>query len=699
MSLFDDKVIKEINNILIDYKKHDEKKCIENEKISNENIRLKDKINELNNINKKLYMQKEYEKKEVENKVKGHLSYQIGYEIVHKMHKWYGIFVLPFTLYNIYKNFENKKIHKQRNIDISVIIAVYNCKDFIRQCLDSLIKQTVSNFEIICVDDGSTDNTLNILREYEKKYDFISVYTQKNQYAGVARNTGMSYAKGNYLLFLDSDDFFEPQMLEVIYNRAKETNADIVVFNAQEYNMKDNIFQPCKFPVSPELFPDKNVSSYIDFGEKLFQANSCLAWNKLIKYSFIKKVGVKFGNTKSSNDTVFIYSLLAQAEKISLVNEILVNYRTNNPNSLQRSKSSSWESICLAFFNLKKELIKLGVYESQKRTYVNKSLQACMYYINTIDDKTKIKMKCSLKNKYFKLLDIDDYGKNYIYNKNFYNQYMEIMSNEYIPVVYATDNNYAKYMAVSIQSIIKNVGNKTTVLFFVMVNSDFEKSNISKLENIVYSSGHYIEFINMENQFKGVKTTINHITYQTFYRLAIPNVLSYLNKIIYIDCDTVINCDIRDLYKINIKDNYIAGVKAYAFDNKKHRNRLNIDTKNYVNAGVLIINNRLLIKDKLINKFYDLINKNYDCQDQDILNVSCVGKIMNIPFKYNIMTKYYFQLDNFISENKVTKEEIDDALNSLSIIHYADKVKPWNDKNSIYANYFWKYAKNSIFFQ
>lgn len=693
MGEFDDKIMTEINRILYDYKEY-------NKKNEHEIVKLKNEVHALNELNKNLYMQKEYEKKEIEKKVKNHLSYQIGDEIIHRMRHWYGFFVLPFSLYKIYKNFKNRNsTHNQTNIDISIIIAAYNCQEFICQCLNSLINQSFSNFEIICVDDGSTDKTLSILKKYEQKYNFISVYTQKNQYAGVARNTGMSHAKGEYLLFLDSDDFFEPQMLEVIYKRAKETDADIVVFNAQEYNMKENIFQPCKFPVSPELFPDKKVFSYTEFGEKLFQANSCLAWNKLIKHNFVKKIGVKFGSTKSSNDTVFIYSLLAQAQKISLVNKILVNYRTNNPNSLQRSKSSSWESICLAFFNLKKELIKLGVYESQKRTYINKALQACIYYINTIDDKTKIKMKCSLKNEYFKLLDIKNYGKNYIYNKNFYNQYMEIMATEYIPIVYATDNNYAKYMAVSIQSILENIGSKTTALFFIMIDSTFEKNNIKKLEKLVHSYGHYIEFINMENKFKTVKTKIKHITYQTFYRLSIPTTLPYLNKLLYIDCDTIINCDINELYKINIENNYIAGVKAYAFSNKKHENRLGISTASYINAGILIINNRLLIKDKIINKFYELINQNYDCQDQDILNVSCAGKIMNIPFKYNIMTKYYSQLEKFISENKVTREEIDDALNSLSIIHYADKIKPWNDRNSIYADYFWKYAKNNIFFQ
>ena len=92
---------------------------------------------------------------------------------------------------------------------VSVIIPVYNVEDYLRQCLDSVINQTLKDIEIICVDDGSTDNSLQIFREYEQKDSRVKVLTQKNQYAGVARNTGMNIARGHYYVFLDSDDFLK----------------------------------------------------------------------------------------------------------------------------------------------------------------------------------------------------------------------------------------------------------------------------------------------------------------------------------------------------------------------------------------------------------------------------------------------------------------------------------------------------------
>lgn len=595
----------------------------------------------------------------------------------------------------------HNKLSKNNNVMVSVVIAAYNCEDFIDQCIQSLIDQTYRNFEIICVDDGSTDSTLAKLKQYESKYDYIHVYTQKNQYAGVARNHGMKYAKGEYLLFLDSDDFFKPDLLKLTTEAAIKNNADIVVFAGQEYDCLTKEFNPCKFPVSPSLFPkDKTVFSSADFGEKLFQANSCLAWNKLIKTSFAKKHGIKFGNTKSSNDTVFVYTLLSLAERITLVNEVLVNYRVNNPKSLQRSKAKHWETLLLAFFSLKKEMIKFGTYEKHKRTFVNKILQAICYYLSTIDENTQKVMISSLTNKYFSLLDLSDIKPQYIYNRNFYNKWVEINSKNYVPIVYASNNDYVPYMSVSIQSILDNISPNTVPVFYVLIDNDFSQENCEILEKQVRNYNSEIRFIRADEYFdSNLKSRIEHISIQTFYRLAIPTILSCYNKVIYIDGDTVVNGDISELYSTNVSDVYLAGVIAPAFVNKKHVSRLGIDTKNYVNAGVLVINNRLLIKDKVQEHFMKAIEKKYDCMDQDILNVVCLGKIRNIDIKNNLMTKYFSNYDKYTEQWHITIDDFKNAMINPYIIHYADKVKPWNDSKSPLASYFFMYSINSPFFE
>lgn len=642
-------------------------------------------------------------------KYQNHLRYRLGNVIVENIDNPLKALSIPMRLLKVYKQYkeehkkkENIKLYKfnEEAPLVSVIIAAYNCDKYINQCIDSLLNQSFKNFEIIVVDDGSTDRTYSILNEYKTKNKNLYIYRQKNKYAGVARNNGLSRAKGEYVLFLDADDFFEPNMLMLAYQRAKSVDADIVVFKGREYNDVTKEFKNCRFPLSPELFPNKAVISAGEFGEKLFQANSCIAWNKLISKKFIDKVGVKFSSTKSSNDTVFIYTLLSLAKRITLVNEILVNYRTGNPNSLQRSKAKSWECICIAFFQLKKKLIETGQYESQKRTFINKALQANLYYLSTIDDKTRAIMECSLNNKYFKLLDINKYAEvpNFIYNKNFRKQYIEIKQKKYIPIVYASDNNYAKYTSVSIQSILENSAQRNFLIFYILIDDEFSERNKELLTNQVEKYGHNIVFVNMKDAYKEENLKIAHISHHTYYRLQLPKILGYLNKLIYIDGDTIVLGDIGDLFDFDIKDSYFGGVKAPAFDNKKHRNRLGIDTSKYINAGVLLVNNRLLIKDKVQKKFEELLNNSYDCQDQDIINVAGFGKITLLPIKYNLMTKYQNTFSRFISEGKIDKSEFDEAIKYPLIIHYADKIKPWDDKTSWLAAHYWEYAEKSPFY-
>ena len=110
---------------------------------------------------------------------------------------------------------------------VSVIIPVYNAAEFLKDGLNSLLKQTLREIEIICVDDGSTDGSLVILKEFEKADARIRVIHQENQGAGAARNNGMDVARGKYLAFLDADDFFEKNMLKAAYDRAEETEAEV----------------------------------------------------------------------------------------------------------------------------------------------------------------------------------------------------------------------------------------------------------------------------------------------------------------------------------------------------------------------------------------------------------------------------------------------------------------------------------------
>ena len=115
------------------------------------------------------------------------------------------------------------------NPKVSIIIPVYNASLYLEQCLECVINQTLKDIEIICVDDGSTDSSVSIINSYAQIDNRIKILQQKNQFAGVARNTGLANATGKYIIFLDSDDNIKKDMIQELYEKAENTSADIVL--------------------------------------------------------------------------------------------------------------------------------------------------------------------------------------------------------------------------------------------------------------------------------------------------------------------------------------------------------------------------------------------------------------------------------------------------------------------------------------
>ncbi len=211
---------------------------------------------------------------------------------------------------------------------VSVIIPVYNVEDYLRQALDSVVNQTLNDIEIICVDDCSTDNSLNILKEYAAKDSRIKLLVQEeNQGQGVARNKGLAVAKGEYLYFMDSDDYLELEALEKIYKRITKTNAEICVFKNSIYHQLTGILEPCNWEKSILNIPDKETFNKYDIPNVFFQFCNVPAWTKMYKASFIKSNNIRFQNLKTCNDVYFNYITLVKAKSITFLNETLSTWR------------------------------------------------------------------------------------------------------------------------------------------------------------------------------------------------------------------------------------------------------------------------------------------------------------------------------------------------------------------------------------
>lgn len=213
---------------------------------------------------------------------------------------------------------------------VSVIIPVYNVEQYLRQCLDSILTQTLYEIEIIALNDGSTDNSYNILIEYTKLDKRLKVLSHPNRGLGPTRNRGIEEASGEYLAFIDSDDFISSDALRILYERAKQDNADIVV---GEVIMCDDIGNYKKtrkslFNIDSIVIKEQNIEYF--YREYYFtRLYSDSAWDKLYRRDFVVNNHLLFGDNKRifAEDNWFQLQVFQTMPKISFVATPCFYYR------------------------------------------------------------------------------------------------------------------------------------------------------------------------------------------------------------------------------------------------------------------------------------------------------------------------------------------------------------------------------------
>ena len=211
---------------------------------------------------------------------------------------------------------------------ISVVIPVCNVERYLPQCLDSVIGQSFQNIEIICIDDGSSDNSGIILDEYAKRDCRIHVIHKENTGYGSSMNIGLSYAAGDYIAIVESDDFAEPDMLEKLYSAAIQSGAEIT--KANHYNYKGGIDFFCDWVKD---FPKNQLINVLEYPSLLYISNT--VWTCLYQKHFLLKHAIAFHETPGAayQDISFAIQGWLCARKVFLINDAVLHYRNDNPNS------------------------------------------------------------------------------------------------------------------------------------------------------------------------------------------------------------------------------------------------------------------------------------------------------------------------------------------------------------------------------
>lgn len=313
------------------------------------------------------------------------------------------------------------------NYKVSVIIPVYNGESYLKQCLDSLTVQSLKEIEIICIDDGSTDNTLEILEAYKEKDSRITILTQKNKGAGAARNLGIQNSKGEYLSILDADDFYESEFLERAYQKATCAKADVLVVGSDQYYEDTREYIEKPWVIRYEELPPYRPMNYKLFTENVFKVFVGWSWDKLFRRDFVLEHELTFQEIRTSNDLKFVFMAIVLAERIEVESNIFIHQRRNNKESLSNTRERSWQCFYEALLALREELKKNELYSELEQDYINYALHFALWNLNTLTGKKQKELFHILKKEWFWELGILSKTESYFYNKKEYIQCKKIM--------------------------------------------------------------------------------------------------------------------------------------------------------------------------------------------------------------------------------------------------------------------------------
>lgn len=356
-------------------------------------------------------------------------------------------------------------------IKVSVIVAVYNEEQYLKKCLDSICGQSLKEIEIICVDDGSTDTSLQVLQSFAQRDDRIKVLTQENQFAGVARNHGMGYATGKYLSFLDADDHFETDMLEKMYQRAEESKSDIVICRYAQYCETSKKIIPMDWSYIDSFFIRKegfSASSLKHAG--IFQITKGWAWDKLFRTGFVKQCGYKFSDFRSSEDGYFVNMLLVRAKKISYMDDVLLTHRVNNPKSLSSTKDKNWLNGFKMLLLMKNEMERLDCYTVYEQSYLNEVVFFLGWYLKTMNSFESFRKSYT----YIQIvmeqeIGVLDHDQRYYFEKEGFSVYQKVVALPLEEYLFQEQQNSTKLLEQQSEAFAKTYSEKGWVFPYHLI--------------------------------------------------------------------------------------------------------------------------------------------------------------------------------------------------------------------------------------
>ncbi len=290
---------------------------------------------------------------------------------------------------------------------LTVIIPIYNGARYLRDCLHSILQQEMAGaapLEIICVNDGSQDDSLSILQEFARDDERITIINQTNAGAAAARNAGLALATGDYLLFFDGDDLLAPKALSKLATAASATGADLVTCSI---NYRQEPEGHCFLALNS---PDRDLLakagahdprgwltlSPTQLARNIMRTFIGWPWDKLIRRQFVLDHGLRFQELRHSNDAYFIYIAMMAAEQITILDEALITHRCHS-NSLSTTRFKAPDCFAQACYAMERKLQELGLMELYRLSFLNFCIDFSLWHINQTEqvEAQQIMVRCA----------------------------------------------------------------------------------------------------------------------------------------------------------------------------------------------------------------------------------------------------------------------------------------------------------------
>ena len=267
---------------------------------------------------------------------------------------------------------------------ISVIVPVYNVETYLRQCLDSIINQTLTDIEIICINDGSTDTSPDILKEYESRDSRIRIISQENKGLSSARNRGLEVAVGEYIYFIDSDDYLDVNALDELYSLSKDKDLDLILFKLANFDDEGNVdYNYSNMPFLLDI--PKDVFTYRDFKDDLFRVD-VTAYTKFFKRELVSDM--RFPEGLIFEDSAVYLDYIINAKRICFLDKCLY-YRRIRDDSIISKASKNHADIIEIYEIINGKLIECGLYDELKEDFFARKTDIIYYRFNSINPKYK----------------------------------------------------------------------------------------------------------------------------------------------------------------------------------------------------------------------------------------------------------------------------------------------------------------------